>query len=173
MIGNQDANKASEGIPVLNRALGIHQRNLEALSRAVTLALEQSRSVLDSYGELVSRTHRQVGVLLWRQPTHADQSFDPKSSKKAVEETINTVFGHVAEIVGIATKLQMESLAIFKRSALDTLNLLEPPRFTDTSPPRESAGVAGNRSETTCVVHGVKENDDHGSAGRRIEFVGR
>jgi hypothetical protein len=159
MVGNQDGNKTSDGIPVLNRALGIHQRNLESLSRAVTVALEQSQSVLNSYGELVSKTHRQVGVLLWRQPAHPDQTFDPKSSMKAVEEAIDTVFGHVAEIVGIATRLQMESLAIFKRSALDTLDLLEPPLFVEMSPPPERADV--------------KENDDHRSTGRRIEVVGQ
>jgi hypothetical protein len=121
MARKDGTGSGEEGRPVPNVSRRLRPRNINALNGAVKLALD-AQTVADRYSE----AHRRFAVLMWRGtlPLHADG--DGSSAIVVAQRAINTPLAHAAALAELAKKLQLESLTIFQRSAVDNLNLLEP-----------------------------------------------
>jgi hypothetical protein len=104
----------------------LHQQNFDALNGVLKLGLDGAQTVAERYGNTVYEAHRRFAVLMWRGTPTPEADGDRSSALVVAQRATNTTLAHAAALAEIATKLQLESLAIFERSALASLNLFEP-----------------------------------------------
>jgi hypothetical protein len=96
------------------------------LNDAGKLALDGAQAIVGRYGDLVSAAHRQWAVQLWRGTLPLHGGNEESSAVEIAQRSIDSTFAHAVALAEIVTKLQLESLAIFRRGALDSLKLFEP-----------------------------------------------
>jgi hypothetical protein len=103
-MAERESNRCAEnGRPTLDVLQGLHQQNADALNDALKVALDGAQTALD----LLSEAHRRCAVLVWRGILPFDAVAD------------------AAAIAGIAAKVQLDSRAIFQRSALNGLRAID------------------------------------------------
>jgi Phasin protein len=141
MTGNDDINDPKGGIPTADGLWAMHRQNLDALNGAAKLALKGSQTIVNRYGDLVSEAHRQFAVLLWRGTYSQNPCGAERTSTDSARRAIDTTFDYVMSLAEIATKLQIEGLAIFRHSALDSLRFFELARHQGSDRTRDASGA--------------------------------
>ena len=97
--------------------------NLVALSEAIASVLSRAQSLAGMYGDAISKTHRHLTVELWRGLSHGNQFADPRRCAKITPHAINASFSNAIAATQLATKLQLESLAVLKLVTLSGLGM--------------------------------------------------
>jgi hypothetical protein len=110
--------------PIPDALIRRHQQNVASLNGAMKLALDGAQTSVDRYNEIVSEAHRRFAVLMWRGTLPLRTCNEESSALEIAQRAINTAFVHAAALAEIAATLQLESLDIFQRSALNSLNLI-------------------------------------------------
>ena len=111
----------ANGKQTLDGLWALHARNLAALNEIVKVSIEQVQSLVIQSGSVVAETNRQFAVALWRGiPLAADL----ESSFGTAQRAIDASFAHTLAITELASKAQLESLSVLRRSTIDCLKSL-------------------------------------------------
>lgn len=105
--------------------LALQQRNVEAMTGAVKLALEGLRRIASRQGDFVSEAHRHLALLLWRGTMTRQLNGAPAVSLEIVKRALDTSLAHAVTVSELAAQLQRQGLTMFGRSVCDCLSLLE------------------------------------------------
>jgi hypothetical protein len=104
-----------DGRDIRNASLRQDQQNVDAVDKAMRLALEGAPSTLDRYGEVALAAHRRFAVLRWRGTIPLCADNDGTSSLIA-PRAMSSCLAHAAGLAEIATKLQLECATIFQQA---------------------------------------------------------
>ena len=130
---NAGTESTKENAPVGNGSSLRQRHDVDVLSRTTELALESAKAILDRYDELVSAAHRETALLLWRGITPGPLDNYIGSSLDVTKRAMVAAFSQGIALTEIAAKLQLESLALFRRIAVEGL--------APSPSPRSSAGA--------------------------------